>query len=161
MSSSRPDTAATNRDVDSEENRYTFTWAREATTYDNLLLDGRISNANVRDDYYGESGLHMIPWIGRDNKDLTDILLSYLLTCDPPADVNGSDSDGGTPMWAAAYENNTSAVKVLIDFGDDRTIKTNSDASIYPNTTPLDIAIIENNNQEIIKLLTECFPSEE
>ena len=40
MSSSRPDTAATNRDVDSEENRNKFLKAREATTYDNLLLDG-------------------------------------------------------------------------------------------------------------------------
>ena len=51
MSSSRPDTAATNRDMDSEETRYKFVWAEEATTYDNLLLDGRISNADVRDDY--------------------------------------------------------------------------------------------------------------
>ena len=63
-------------------------------------------------------------------------------------------------MWNAALNNNTSAVKVLIDFGGDRTIKTNSDAYPYSNTTPLDVAM-ERNNQEIIKLLTECFPSEE
>ena len=134
MSSSRPDTAATNRDVDSKENSRTFTQAREATTYDNLLLDGSISNADVRDGD-DSSGLHMIPWIGRDNKDLTDILLSYLLTCDPPADVNGRDRWGRTPMWVAAYYNNTSAVKVLIDFGGDRTIKTNSDAVSYTHLT--------------------------
>ena len=159
MSSSRPDTAATNRDVDSRENRREFVCAREATTYDNLLLDGRISNADVRDDN-GWSGLHWIPEIGRGNKDLTDILLSYLLTCDPPADVNGRDSIfGRTPMRYAAFYNNTSAVKVLIDFGGDRTIKTNSKHG-YPNITPLDTAK-EKNNQEIIKLLTECFPSEE
>ena len=158
MSSSRPDTAATNRDVDSLANRYKFINAREATTYDNLLLDGRISNADVRDSV-GSSGLHVIPWIGRDNKDLTDILLSYLLTCDPPADVNGRNISGYTPMWLAAIYNNTSAVKVLIDFGGDRTIKTNSKHG-YPNITPLDTAK-EKNNQEIIKLLTECFPSEE
>ena len=139
MSSSRPDTAATNRDVDSGENISKFTEAREATTYDNLLLDGRISNADVLDDY-GQSGLHWIPGIGRDNKGVdTDMLISYLLTCDPPADVNGRDRWGFTPMWYAAYYNNTSAVKVLIDFGGDRTIKTNS---IYydPNTTPLDMS---------------------
>ena len=125
MSSSRPDTAATNRDVDSEGNISEFIDAREATTYDNLLLDGRISNADVRDDY-GLSGLHLIPVIGRYNKGVdTDILLWYLLTCDPPADVNGRDSSGYTPMWNAAYHNNTSAVKVLIDFGGDRTIKSN------------------------------------
>ena len=159
MSSSRPDTAATNRDVDSNKNIYEFTRAREATTYDNLLLDGRISNADVRDDD-GMSGLHGIPWIGKYNKDLTDILLSYLLTCDPPADVNGRDRWGKTPMWCAAYYNNTSAVKVLIDFGGDRTIKTNSNAAFDPNMTPLDIAK-SKNDQETIKLLTECFPSEE
>ena len=57
----------------------------------------------------------------------TDILLCYLLTCDPPADVNGRTSiSGWTPMWWAALYNNTSAVKVLIHFGGDRTIKTNS-----------------------------------
>ena len=149
MSSSRPDTAAT------------FTHAREATTYDNLLLDGRISNADVRDGNGGWSGLHRIAMICSYNrKDVdTDMLISYLLTCDPPAYVNGRTRFGCTPMSHAAYQNNTSAVKVLIDFGGDRTIKTNSKHG-YPNTTPLDRAKTENN-QEIIELLTECFPSEE
>ena len=163
MSSSRrarPDTAATKRDVDSRENIREFIDAKEATTYDNLLLDGSISNADVREEY-GESGLHTIPEIGLSNKDVdTDILISYLLTCDPPADVNGRSSKGCTPMWLAAYYKNTSAVKVLIDFGGDRTIKSNSNAGFDYNMTPLDIAK-ETNNQEIIKLLTEYFPSEE
>ena len=60
-------------------------------------------------------------------------------------------------MWLAAFYNNTSAVKVLIDFGGDRTIKTNKRK--YSNSTPLDIAKKENH-QEIIKLLTEWFHSE-
>ena len=158
MSSSRPDTAATNRDVDSNINK--FVQAGEATTYDNLLLDGRISNADIRDDHGGGSGLHWIPYIGRRSKGIdTDILISYLLTCDPPADVNGRESWGFIPMRWAAYCNNTSTLKVLIDFGGDRTIKPNINAS-YPNMTPLDIAK-KRNNQETIKLLTECFPSEE
>ena len=164
MSSSRPDTAATNRDVDSWGNCFEFIQAREATTYDNLLLDGRISNANVRTDD-GWSGLHWIPWIGRNYKGIdTDMLLYYLLTCDPPADVNGRNRWGRTPMWCAAYCNNTSAVKVLIDFGGDRTIKSNSNTSnTDANMTPLHIAKYLNfyPNQEIIHLLTECFPSEE
>ncbi len=157
MSSSRPDTAAaTKRDVDSWENIRKFTHAEEATTYDNLLLDGSISNADIRYDS-GQTGLHYIPGYGckKDN----DIRLSYLLTCDPPADVNGRDSWGVIPMWYAAYYNNTSLVRALIDFGGDRTIKSNSDA-YYLNMTPLDIAK-EENNQETIELLTECFPSEE
>ena len=136
-----------------------FIYAKEATTYDNLLLDGSISNADVRGGG-GQSGLHWIPITCINYKDIdTDILLSYLLTCDPPADVNGRSYFGCTPMWVAAFYNNTSEVKVLIDFGGDRTIKTNSNAS-YLNTTPLDIAK-ERKNQDIIKLLTECFPSEE
>ena len=127
-------------------------------------MDGRISNAAVRNDN-GGSGLHQIPGIGIYNKVIdTDMLLSYLLTCDPPAapaDVNGRSSDSGlTPMWLAAYCNNTSAVKVLIDFGGDRTIKSNSDSHFKSNMTPLDIAK-ERNNQETIELLTEFFPSEE
>ena len=147
--------------MDSEENRWKFIRAEEATTYDNLLLDGSISNADVRDCEEDQSGLHEIPYIGSENKEIdTDILLSFLLTCDPPADVNGRDEEGYTPIWRAAFRNNTSAVKVLIDFGGDRTIKTNSDAGFYPNMTPLDIAK-KKNNQEIIELLTECFPSEE
>ena len=165
MSSSRPDTVATNRDVDSKENIDKFIRAKEATTCDNLLLDGSISNADVRNEY-GQSGLHAIPGIGSRNKDIDiDILISYLLTCDPPADVNGRNSWGYTPMLLAAYHNKTSAVKVLIDFGGDRTIKSNNDDLYCSNMTPLDMAKREANkkanNQEIIKLLTECFPSEE
>ena len=160
MSSSRPDTAATNRDVDSRENIDKFLNAEEATTYDNLLLDGRISNADIRDDD-GMSGLHLIPVIGRDNEDIdTDMLLFYLLTCDPPADVNGRSRWGYTPLSEAAFLNNTNAVKVLIDFSGDRTIKTRSDIVSDSNKTPLDRAK-ERNNQETIELLTECFPSEE
>ena len=76
MSSSRPDTAATKRDVDSEENIRRFIYAEEATTYDNPLLDGSISNADVRDDS-GYSGLHNIPIIGSDNKDVDTEISFY------------------------------------------------------------------------------------
>jgi hypothetical protein len=157
MSSSRPDTAATKRDVDSEENIRIFITAREATTYDDLLLDGSISNADVRDSKNGNSGLHRIPGM----VSINDILLYYLLTCDPPADVNGRSIYGYTSMCLAAYYYNTSAVKVLIDFGGDRTIKTNSNTDdSYPNSSPLDIAKRENH-QKFIELLMEYFPSEE
>jgi hypothetical protein len=163
MSSSRLDTAAaTKRVMDSYENRIKFIWAREATTYDNLLSDGSISNADVRDGG-GWSGIHYIPQIGFYDKDIDiDILLSYLLTCDPPADVNGRNwSDTGVaPMWRAADYNNTSAVKVLIEFSGDRTIKSKNSARYDPNTTPLDVAK-KHKNQEIITMLTDCFPSEE
>ena len=86
--------AATKRDVDSYLNISDFKLAREATAYDNLLLDGSISNADVRSGN-GWSGLHRISEIGNENKDIdTDILLSYLLTSDPPADVNWRTSSG-------------------------------------------------------------------
>ncbi len=147
-------------DVDSEENIREFIYAREATTCDNLLLDGSISNADVR---YGAgwSGLHYIPQTAICNKNVgTDILIYYLLTCDPPADVNGLCSIYGfTPMREAALYNYTSGVKVLINFGGDRTIKSNSHAGGCSNTTPLDV--VKRENYEIKQLLTEFFPSEE
>ena len=51
--------------------------------YFNYLL----RQADFADSIYGGcSGLHYIPYIGSWNKDLdTDILLYYLLTCDPPS----------------------------------------------------------------------------
>ena len=150
-----------------------FIYAEEVMTYDNLLLDGSISNADVRgDDSHfvagRQSALHVITWRGSANKHFdvdvdvdVDFLLSYILTCDPPADVNGRSNYGYTPTWWATLYSNTSAVKVLIDFGGDRTIKTSRDArEPYPNATPLDIAK-KWKKQETIKLLTECFPSEE
>ena len=63
-------------------------------------------------------------------------------------------------MAVAARLNNIAATKLLIDFGGDRTIRSNSDAGSNPNTTPLDIAK-QSNNEEIVKLLAEYFPSEE
>ena len=90
----------------------------------------------------------------------TDVLLSYVLTCDPSADVNARDSAGHTSMALSALSNNLTATKLLIDFGGDRTIRSNSDAGSNPNSTPLDIAK-QSNHEEIVKLLTEYFPSEE
>ena len=82
------------------------------------------------------------------------------MTCDPSADVNARDSAGHTSMALAALSNNITATKLLIDFGGDRTIRSNSDAVSNPNSTPLDIAK-QSNHEEIVKLLAEYFPSEE
>ncbi len=66
----RPDSAATNRDLKSKEIIWNFLYeAREATTYDNLLSDGSISNDDVRGGS-GQSGLHMIPQIGSTYNDV-------------------------------------------------------------------------------------------
>ncbi len=128
--------------------------------YDQLLSNGIISNAVVRNGA-GQTVLHRIPQIGVENKEVnTGVLLSYVVTCDPSADVNARDSTGHTPMSIAALSNNTAATKLLIDFGADRTIRSNNDAGSNPNSTPLDIAI-QSNHKEIVKLLTEYFPSEE
>ncbi len=62
----------------------------------------------------------------------------------------------GRYINAVGY-NNTSAVKVLIDFGGDRTIKT---LNLDLDATPLDAAK-KYNRQNTVKLLTEFFPSEE
>ena len=137
-----------------------FTDARDPASYDQLLSGGSISNAAVRNGA-GQTVLHRIPQIGLENKEVnTDVLLSYVLTCDPPADMNARDSTGHTSMAIAALSNNIAATKLLIDFGGDRTIKSNSDAGSNPNSTPLDIAN-QSNHEAIVKLLTEYFPSEE
>ena len=134
--------------------------ARDPALYDQLLSRDSVSNAAVRNGA-GQTALHRIPQIGVENKEVnTDVLLSYVLTCDPPADVNGRDSDGHTSMAIAALSNNIAATKLLIDFGGDRTIKSNSDAGSNPNSTPLDIAI-QSNHEALVKLLTEYIPSEE
>ncbi len=74
--------------------------------------------------------------------------------------MNARDSAGHTSMALAALSNNITATKLLIDFGGDRAIRSNSDAGSNPNSTPLDIAK-QSNHEEIVKLLTEYFPSEE
>jgi len=135
----------------------TFTGAKNVSTYDILLFAGRISHADVRNSV-NQSGLHVIPWLGNNVK--TGILQSYLLTCYSPADVNGITSfHGYSPIWMSACNNNSEGVKVLIDFGADRTIK-NRRYGMCCNMTPLDGAI-ERDHKESIKVLTEYVPSEE
>ena len=147
-------------DVDGYYNINKFIQAREAKTYDNLLLQESISNVNVHNND-NRIALHNISYIGNKNNDVDiQILIYYLLTCDPPADVNFKDYYGRTPMWQAAGYNNVSTVKALIEFGGDRTIKTDSDIGAYSNMTPLDFAK-EINNKEIIELLEKYFPTEE
>ena len=140
--------------VDTYDNIRNFL-AADATTQDKLLLDGSISNADVRDSV-GQSGLHLdflVDW----SKDII-LSFSYLLTCDPPADVNGRGSDGFTPICAAVFNNNISALKVLIDFGGDRTIKSDGNSLGRP-MTPLEIAE-RPKYTEIIEMLTTYYPSE-
>ena len=145
---------------DSLDNREIFTIARDPSLYDKLLSGGIVSSAAVRNGA-GQTVLHRIPQIGVESKDVNTVeLLSYVLTCDPSPDVNARDTVGHTPMAVAALSNNIAATKLLIDFGGDRTIRSNSDTGSNPNSTPLDIAK-QSNNQEIVKLLTEYFPSEE
>ena len=137
-----------------------FTDARDPALYDQLLSNGIVSNAAVRNGAE-QTVLHRIPQIGVENKGVNTVeLLSYVLTSDPSPDVNARDSAGHTPMAVAALSNNIAATKLLIDFGGDRTIRSNSDTGSNPNSTPLDIAK-QSNNEEIVKLLAEYFPSEE
>ena len=128
---------------------------RDPKDYDKLLSDKNISNVDIRDPYNKWSALH---WIQNKKKfnyqELVNNLL-YLLTFDHPANVNGVDRWNTTPLWRAAADNNLNMLKLLIDFGGDREIK-----SINKVETPLDIAKFYNDT-DIIKLLTEYFPSEE
>ena len=128
---------------------------RDPKDYDKLLSDKKISNVDIRDPYNEWSALH---WIQNKKKfnfqELVNNLL-YLLTFDHPANVNGVDRWNTTPLWRAAADNNINMLKLLIDFGGDREIK-----SLNKVATPLDVAKFYNDT-DIIKLLTEYFPSEE
>ena len=142
--------------MDSSINIDRFLNAREATTYDELLAVGNISNADVRSslDRSTMSALHKIPEIAYCYKAVNpDNLCCYILTCYIPGEVNVRDSFGHTPMLSAALYNSPGALKILMDFGGDRNLK-----SDY-NESPLYWAKRENH-QEIVKMLTERFPSE-
>ena len=154
------------------EPSYLFVYSTEAFNYDDLLSDGCVSCADVRSSG-GYSGLHEIPLLGvkhEGNID-TDTLMSYLLTCYPPGEVNGRCTwNANTPLHLAASCKNIIAVKLLIEFGGDRTLKSNHNSYPLPFETPLDSAKEKNhpldsakeeNQPEVIKLLTVYFPSEE
>jgi len=130
---------------------------RDPTDYDKLLSDKKISNVDTRDPYNKWSALH---WIQNKKKfnyqELVNNLL-YLLTFDHPANVNGVDDWNTTPLWRAAENRNLNMLKLLIDFGGDREIKSINDVAI---ATPLDVANFYNDTK-MITLLTEYFPSEE
>ena len=106
----------------------------------------------------GWSALHCIPIIGRENKDInTKIHLSYLLTCNPPANVNGITNYGDfMPMIIDVSNSSPGALKILIDFNGDCTLKTSSYARKNPNRTSLDSAK-EQNSEEMVKMLAECY----
>lgn len=139
-----------------------------------MLLTGRISNVDIRSSDTGGSVLHTNSlWYNfykniEGNVDVFDIktCLSYALTCDPPADVNAREMYGGcTPIWQAAINYNSRAVKILIDFGCDRTIECKSYKNGNKLATPLDVAkdlnSVDDEKTETIRLLAEYFPEEE
>jgi ankyrin repeat protein len=139
--------------MDSSRNIDKLLNAREATTYDKLLKNECISDVTVCDDYDGRSALHYIPEIGYTKGVDPAILCCYILTCYNPGEVNARDIDGWTPMIHAALWSSPGALKVLMDFGGDRNLKNNS------NESTLEYAK-RDNNQEIVTMLTERFPSE-
>ncbi len=145
--------------MDSLDNYLDFINAEKVTTYDECLTNGLISNADIRAADDGPDGgtsvLHWLPVLKRNyNVRRLPMLYYYILTCYIPGNVNGRDIRGGTPMMIAANFNNPEALKVLIDFGGDRYFKNNE------NESTLDYAMRNKDNQEIVKMLTECFPSE-
>jgi hypothetical protein len=163
MSSSHPYTEATaapNPNMDSIHYLRVFVNSSRAILWDRMLYNKMISGVKGRNEY-GDSPIHG-PFKDSEDNENSDTFISiyYLLTYEHPVDVNGTDNFGCTPIWRATnYGSNPSVLKVLIDFGGDRTIKSDHDCK-FINMTPLDFAK-EINSQDIVKLLTEYFPSEE
>ena len=78
--------------------------------------------------------------------------IKWLLTRTPPADPNIQDNSGGTALYYAVVHDDLDKVRLLIDHGADRNIKTNID-------TPLSYAKRENKKPEIIELLENYYPN--
>jgi ankyrin repeat protein len=140
-------------DLDSRQHRNEFVTASGGfEDFNRMLANGFISNVNVVAS--NNTALQHILFYSKDKtKGVLD--LTYLLTCHPPADINGSTPHRSwRPLHTAAYTNNPAAVKLFIDFNGDRDIVNGS------NETAFDFAK-KYNFQEVMKLLKDYLPSEE
>lgn len=91
----------------------------------------------------GWTPLHVAAFFTSENK---DAIMSELKKAG--ANINAQSKAGKTPLYLAVKKNDTKKVKWLIANGADKSIASND------NITPLAWAK-ENNNQELIELLTE------
>ena len=126
---------------------------------DKKLREMSICDADVSDND-GNSILHHLI-IKREsicNYDIYNIHISYVLTYVNPANVNGQNIYGETPMFIAAKLYSVAEITLLIHLFGDRTIKSHSYLDL--GKTPLDIAI-EHDNKIMVTRLKNCYPSEE
>jgi hypothetical protein len=153
--------------INSQNDRYEFIQSYHPFDYDYLLRECRISDANVEDN----EGRFALLWIQQDyffrnnkNKDIAEILLSYLLTCDTPADINKITKFRYTALWVAMEFNNHSAIKLLINFDADREItKSIWNTKFSPLKYATSYRLIDKHidRTDSIKVLKEYLPSEE
>jgi len=88
-------------------------------------------------------------------------LATACMTCTPPIDVDVRDTMAGfTPLHFACMHTNKKMVKLLLSYGADTTIKTNSSNDVQPpmrNGSPLEILMLMGKNRahrsSIAKLL--------
>ena len=77
--------------------------------------------------------------------------MKWLLTRQPPADINLRNSNGFTALFLATQLNKVDSVRTLLEYGADRNIKNNNDK------TPLDYAILFKK-KDMIPILQTYFP---
>jgi hypothetical protein len=145
--------------MDSTSDKIYFLRAEKVDIYDDLLREERITNTRLIDDS-GNPILQCVLFNSKKSNDINTVnLLSYLMTYIILPDINSKNKAGRTALWVAVLCNDIDAVKLLLDFGADRTIKSDSNTS-YPMTTPLQLAI-KKKYDRIATLLKVYIPSEE
>ncbi len=116
-----------------------------------LYIDRSITDINVKDSTFHDcTALHYQARYG------TAGSVAWLLRQDPPPDINIRDSYQFTPLMEAAdsYEDPEGKVRLLLDHGADRDLKSNSGATILSwarlySKYPAVIDLLENYRPDV------------
>ena len=133
-----------------DSSTYKFVHADDPIVYDQMLSRGVVPHCEVVDDYQS-SALRYVSASSRDKYSVA-ALMAYLLSYGLKYPDSKHGVNGNTAMHFAACNNNLTALKLLIDFGCDRS------ALNAMNQTPMDVCK-HCDSREVGSVLQNYFPS--